>query len=213
MGIDIETKPRLIRLEPVSWETFLGLLRDLGDHRWRVTYDSGVLELMSPYREHEALKKLIARLIEALTLELDIDIKAGGSTTYKRPDLGKAAEPDECYYIASEPLIRGNREADLSREPPPDLVVEVDIGASSSRRMRIYSAMGVPEVWRHDGERLTAYRLREDGTYRRVKRSVVLPKMPIEEASRLLARWDEESDTAIVRAFLDLFRGRGTRRP
>jgi Uma2 family endonuclease len=207
----IDTPSPRIVLEGIGWQTFEALLRDLGDHHWRVTFDEGVLEFMSPHRPHERLKTLLARFIEALTLELGIEQQAGGSTTYKREDLGTGVEPDECYYIASEAAVRGRPEADLGREPPPDLVVEVDIGASSARRMKIYAAMGVPEVWRHDGTRLTIYRLAAEGDYREVAASVALPPMPVAEAERLLVERERLSDTAIVRAFLEHVRAEGRR--
>lgn len=214
MSVLIFREVPLAILEKVSWKTFLALLDELGPHRGRLTYDRGVLEIMSPYREHERIKKLLARLIEALTLELGIDMQAGGSTTYLRPDLQKAVEPDECYYIAGESSVRGNPHADLTREPPPDLVVEVDIHARSSRRVKIYALMGVPEVWRHNGKKLLVRRLTKGGVYEEVRESVALPGFPIAEANRLIALREAMSDTQIVRAFLEAVRGkrRGRRR-
>lgn len=208
MSIAVDESPLRVRLENIGWETFEALLRDLGDHRWRVTYDEGVLEFMSPYREHELLKTLIGRFIEALTLELGIPLRGGGSTTFKRRDLLKGVEPDECYYIASELAVRANPDADLTREPPPDLVVEVDVASSSARRLNVYAAMGVPEawVWRHEGERLTILRLRSDATYEEAPASAVLPQFPVDEATRLLARRHAVDDTALVRAFVERVR-------
>ena len=42
-------------------------------------------------------------------------------TTFRREDLEKGLEPDQCYYITNEPKIRGKLELDLSVDPPPDL--------------------------------------------------------------------------------------------
>ena len=44
--------------------------------------------------------------------------------------------------------VRGLKRIDLRRDPPPDLVIEVDVTHSSVPRMPIYAALGVPEVWR-----------------------------------------------------------------
>jgi hypothetical protein len=37
----------------------------------------------------------------------------------------------------------------LTVDPPPDLVIEVDITRSSLDKLPIYAALGVPEVWRY----------------------------------------------------------------
>ena len=60
-------------------------------------------------------KKLLGRLIETLSFELDVDIRSGGSTTFKREDLDRGLEPDECYWFRNEPQIRGKWELDLQR--------------------------------------------------------------------------------------------------
>src|SRR5262245_50322687 len=87
----------------VSWRLYETLLDQLGDHAPRMTYDRGNLELMSPSPSHESFKKLLGRLIETLTCELGIAIRSGGSTTFKRKDLLRGLEPDECYWVAHEP--------------------------------------------------------------------------------------------------------------
>jgi Uma2 family endonuclease len=43
---------------------------------------------------------------------------------------------------------------DLTNDPPSDLVIEVEITSSATQKLKLFAAMGVPEVWRHDGERL-----------------------------------------------------------
>ena len=96
----------------------------------------------------------LGRIIDILAEELEIPYDAGGSTTHKREDLAKGLEPDQCYYIRNEPLIRGRMELDLTHDPPPDLAIEIDISRSSVTRLGIYAALGVPEVWRYDGEAL-----------------------------------------------------------
>ena len=119
-----------------------------------MTYDRGDLELMSPRRQHEELGRFIGRLVETFTEVRDIDIRSVASTTFRRSDLTQAFEADESYYIANVDAIRRKPEVDLSIDPPPDLVIEVEITKSAIDKMPLFAAMGVSEVWRHDGERL-----------------------------------------------------------
>jgi Uma2 family endonuclease len=84
-----------------------------------------------------------------------------GSTTLKRPDLQKGVEPDNCYYIQNQPLVAGKK-VDLSQDPPPDLIVEVDITHTDINKLDLYASMGVPEFWRYNGEILRIYQLQTD---------------------------------------------------
>ncbi|HWE40584.1 MAG TPA: Uma2 family endonuclease [Isosphaeraceae bacterium] len=130
-------------LRGVNWKVYNAILGALGDRPIRLTYDRGNLELMSPSHAHESGGYLLGRMIEILSLELDIPIKGGGSTTFRREDLDRGLEPDECYWIANQPRIAGEREIDLAIEPPPDLAIKVDITSSSLDRQGIYTALGV----------------------------------------------------------------------
>jgi Uma2 family endonuclease len=115
------TAENRLLMHGVRWQTYEMLVADLGESHIRLTYDKGELELMSPSREHESYKCLIGRMIESLTEELDIEIDSGGSTTFKREDLDRGLEPDACFWIDKELLIRGKMEIDLALDPPPDL--------------------------------------------------------------------------------------------
>lgn len=77
-------------------------------------------------------------------------VKTLGSTTRDREDLDRGAEPDNGYYIQSQPLVAG-RAIDLEVAPPPDLVLEVDINHTDIDKNALYAAIGVPEFWRFKG--------------------------------------------------------------
>ena len=87
-------------------------------------------------------------MLETLTEELNLPVKSFGATTLNRADLEHGAEPDSCYYIQHVHQIEG-RHVDLATDPPPDLIIEIDISSPSSRRIDIYKQLGVPEVWRY----------------------------------------------------------------
>ena len=167
-------------LRGVSWQTFKALLADIGEDRaCRLAYDQGILEIMVPYEEHEEPKVLIADLVTALADELNIEIRQLGSLTLEREDLSCAVEPDTCFYIQNELLVRGKK-IDLKTDPPPDLVVEVDYTSRSLNKFEIYASLGVPEFWRYEKRRLYVYQLL-GGKYDLYDKSLAFPFLPIAE--------------------------------
>ena len=117
----------------------------------RLTYDRGELELMTVSHRHENHKHLLGVLLMVVAEELGIENHAAGSMTFKREDLDRGLEPDECYWIEHEPQMRSKEDYDQQNDPPPDLVLEVEVSCSVLDRLGIYAALKVPEVWRWDG--------------------------------------------------------------
>ncbi len=191
---------RRIYLTNIRWPTYLALLADLGEHRGRLTYDQGRLEIVSPSKKHEHLKKLVGRLIEAFSEELEIKIQSVSSTTLNREDLQKGVEADECYYVQNEAAVRNEEEIDLTRDPPPDLAVEVEVSRRLIPRAPIYAAMGIPEIWRYDGDRLRVSHLQQ-GEYVEAEQSTVFPMLPLAELARHLAQRKQIDETQLVRSF------------
>lgn len=139
-----EAETRIV-LAPVSWSLYQQILRELGDNRGkRLAYDDGRLEIMSPSVLHADVTKTISRLIEAYADAVGIDIDGYGSMTMDREALKKGMEPDECYYVQNFPAIADKRGVDLTTDPPPDVVIEVDISRSRLPKQPIYAALGVP---------------------------------------------------------------------
>lgn len=188
-------------LRDADWQTYQRLLDALGDRPVRVTYDRGVLEIMTLSLGHERYSRLLGRLVETLTEELELAIQNAGSTTFNREDLDRGLEPDQCFYIENEPLVRDKEEIDLSVDPPPDLALEIDMSRSSLNRLGIYAALRVPEVWRFDGETILAYLLDDSGVYRASAVSGIFPFLPLQELVRFLKMRTEMDDNSIVRAF------------
>lgn len=179
----------------IGWRGYQTLLEVMGSRPIRLTYDRGDLELMSPLPRHERFKQLLGRMIEAITEELGIRMIAAGSTTFNREDSDRGLEPDQCYYFANTERIRDQDRIDLSVDPPPDLAVEIDITSHSLDRLKIYAVLGVPEVWRFDGEVLEVLLLQSDGTYRPSETSAALPFLPMHEVARRLLSYDRSDDT------------------
>ena len=143
---------------------------------------------------------LVGRLVETYTEVLGIEIQSVASTTFKRKDLQKAFEADESYYIEHAEQIRPKEELDLTIDPPPDLVIEIEITSSAIRKLKLFAAMGVPEVWRHDGERLQMYVL-SDGQYVSIDSSNGVPGLTAAMIDSILEKRFEFGETALVREF------------
>src|SRR5947209_4892063 len=156
----------------VSWQAYV-TAADALPHpgNVRMTYDRGRLEFMVVSPEHERLKSLLRRLIEALAEEMDLPMAGYGSMTSRSEEQQRALEPDECYYFANLARLRGVQRLDLRIHPPPDLAVEIEVSRSALDRMAIYAALGVPEVWRFDGTTLHFHRLGAGPQYAGVDRS------------------------------------------
>jgi len=197
------TPENRVILKGVSWSTFKALLADVGDDRaWRIAYDEGVLEIRMPLEEHEEPKRLIESFVEAIVDELEIELRSLGSLTLEREDLTRAVEPDSCFYIQNESLVRG-RNINLPNDPPPDLAIESDYTNSSVNKFTIYAAIGVPEIWRYRRESLQVYHL-VDGKYEVCDRSLAFPFLPVAEIPGFI----EQSRTIGQRAAVRLFRER-----
>ncbi|MEZ2234074.1 Uma2 family endonuclease [Microcoleus sp.] len=197
------TPENRVVLKGVSWSTFKALLADVGDDRaWRIAYDRGVLEIRMPLEEHEEPKRLIESFVEAIVDELEIELRSLGSLTIEREDLTRAVEPDSCFYIQNEYLVRG-RNINLPNDPPPDLAIESDYTNSSVNKDAIYAALGVPELWRYRRQSLQVYQLVE-GKYQNCDRSFAFPFLPVAEIPVFI----EQSRTIGQRAAVRLFRQR-----
>jgi Uma2 family endonuclease len=129
-----------VTLQGITWQTYQSLVQDLESQpAKRLTYDNGMLEIFMPLPPHETYKRLLGRLVEIVTEELDLEIRSLSASTWSRKDLLKGVEADECYYIQNEAAVRGKMEIDLSMDPPPDLAIEIDISSPSLPRLPIYA--------------------------------------------------------------------------
>lgn len=197
----IQPPPNAVLLKNISWHTYENLLKELEQQPGlRLTYDRGLLEIMTPLDPHEKYKELLGNFVEALTDELDIDICSLGSRTCNRADLERGLEPDKCYYIQNEELVWNKEQINLNEDPPPDLALEVDVTSSSLNRLEIYAALGVPEVWRYDGTRVIIYQL-EDRQYQECHASSLFPFLSKTDILRFLELRKNTKEKALLRLF------------
>lgn len=185
-----------VLLRGLSWEAYLQILDALPQSRGaRLTYDDGALEITVPLEEHEFSGRLIECFIRTLVELMGLRIKTMGSTTMNYPRLKKGAEPDNAYYIQNQPLVKG-RNVDFSQDPPPDLVVEIDITHTDIAKNQFYASLGVPEFWRFNGQVWRIYLL-QAGAYEEVEVSPTFPQVSKAQLYGFLAQAKEDEIEAV----------------
>ena len=173
-------------LSSISWHTYQQLAADLGEQPVRLAYDQGTLEIMTPSFEHEHLNRLLADIVQAIAFGKDLPIEQAGSTDFQREDVERGFQPDSCFYLGDNVrVIHGKQRLDVSRDPPPDLVVEVDVTNRSLNKLPLYAAIGVPEVWRFDSAHIILYRL-SGAAYQEVSTSAVLEGVTADDLLRFV---------------------------
>jgi Uma2 family endonuclease len=186
--VAVEPESRFL-LEDVPWWTYVALRDALEDSAVRMTYLEGKLELMSPSQDHEEDKSLIGRLLEAWAEEMDVDLRAFGSTTYRREARRRGLEADECYSLGPK-----------AKDAMPHIAIEVIVSSPLIDKLEVYAGLGVQEVWvwRHATRRLVVHRL-SGGSYTQHDRSELLPDLDL----ALLASFVRpgESHTALVKQY------------
>jgi Uma2 family endonuclease len=193
-------------LGDVPWVEYEQLLADLGDgYAARVSYDQGRLEITAPSAKHEKYKELILRLADTAADELGCDLESFGSTTFKQEQIAKGAEPDTCFYVQHAASVTAKDRIDLSTDPPPDVVVEIDVAHDSRSKLAIYASLRVPELWVHDERRLRIHHLTEQG-YVEAPASLAFPPLNGGVLSRFLEQTKTKPQSAVLRSFREWLR-------
>jgi Uma2 family endonuclease len=199
MATVVSLPEQKVILSNVSWETYHRLLVEHDEQgNTRFNYDRGVLEIMVLSAEHERLKHTLATLVELLAGELGIDVDGVGSTTFRREDLARGFEADAAFYAQNAAAVADKTRIDLTEDPPPDLVIEIDVTSPSLDKFPIFATLGVPEVWRCEGARVTIFKL-EAGQYVESNTSLMLVGVTSDGLSQLLEASQEMKRTAWLR--------------
>ena len=199
----LEVLPRgsAIQLFNVSWDDYEKILEELDERtNLRVTYDQGYLHIMTISAEHDGFTRLFGYLILVLAEELNFKYLSRGSTTLRKKGSGSGAEGDDCFYFSNLSSIAGKNRLDLSSDPPPDLVIEVDITHPSTDKFPIYSRLGVPEIWWFDGKVAKFYVL-NNKNYEEVSSSRKFPFLSASVLPAFLLQGKDSDITDMVREF------------
>jgi Uma2 family endonuclease len=196
--------PNSVVFRDVSWRFYKAMLREFDERPSRINYDRGTLEVMSPSFEHECVKSVVGMLIPLLAVARKVKVRHGGSSTLDRRSKKKGLEADQCYWVANEPAMRGVKRPDLKTDPPPDLVIEIDVMHAVVDREKIYAALGVPEMWvlrRRNGDAgpatLAGHAL-DQGEWRPIGHSRSFPFLRVADLNPFVARIGVDDDTSIL---------------
>lgn len=193
--------------EALTWQQYQQVLAQLGDRRSsRLTYVHGLLEIRMPSRLHEILNRLLSKIIFTLAEEAGYDPEDWGSTTWNDPALDQGVEPDSCFYIANADRVRKTSDWKIPPDIPPDLVIEVDISSSSRRRLPIYAAMGVPEIWLYEQGRFQILALTGQN-YEIEEYSLAFPSLKPEQVMIWIEQRQSQGDGAVIRSVRQFCRG------
>ena len=210
MAIVIQPVAQPVLMDGVSWETYEALLADGGDRRQtRMAYDQGVLEIVTPSFEHEIFRDVVSGVAEEILNARGLDYVRSGSVTLKQEELARGFEADASFYVTHVSRVRGLSRIDLHSDPPPDLVIEVDVSRSSLDKLPIYAALGVPEVWRCRSGSVHVYRL-VGSSYVETDQSEVLPGLTSTQLTAFAQEGLWESRQAWRRRIQDWARQAGT---
>lgn len=189
----------------VTWDEYEELLEQVGEARWlRLSYNDGTLKAMSTSAEHEKYAEFIKRLVSTLSLRLRINVLFTGSATMRKKKKTKGNEPDASFYVQTATVIGSRLDLDFEVDPPPDIVVEVDIYHDSTDNDPIYAALGVSEIWRYDGWEATILHLRghlQGNGYVEAEASNSLPMITSAILTEYLTRMRQEGEFAAIIAF------------
>jgi Uma2 family endonuclease len=185
----------------VSWNDYEELLEAVGEASGlRISFDAGRLQIMTLSQRHEKYSTLIERMVDRLSLFLRVKVLFYGSATMRKREKQKGVEPDACFYVQNASLVGTKDEIDFNTDPPPDVVVEIDLHHDSISKFPIYAALGVPEFWRYDGNALTIYHLIEE-QYQPSEASQSLPLLTSSILTEFLGRTPKEDQYDILLAF------------
>ena len=176
-----------LTLYEIRWEEYEQLLDQVGDSsHFRISYDNGRLEVLTPSYKHEKYKSLLHDLVLILSDELDQEVLSCGSVTVKIQRTRKGVEADDSFYIQHASQIGDRDDLDFNSDPPPDLAIEIDLTRDSAAKLDIYAALGVPEVWRYDGSRFSIWKLANQA-YTLASSSLAFPFLTAENLAEFVA--------------------------
>ena len=169
---------RLVTLPNITWEQFKAIEAQLQNNRGvRLTYLSGVMEIMSPIGgRHERVKRTLGLLLEAYMREKGIRFYASGGFTLEQEGYASGT-PDESYCIGTDKEI-------------PDIVIEIIITSGTINRKELYKLNRVPEVWFWRSNQLRLFHLQGED-YQEVNRSDFFPELDKALLLRYIAHPDQ----------------------
>ncbi|MBD2472302.1 Uma2 family endonuclease [Nostoc sp. FACHB-145] len=140
-----------------SWQEYQHLCNQRGDGSIpRIKYCNGEVLLMSPLPVHGRDANLLADVVKTLLDHDGREYDAFTPVTMSLPE-ESGIEPDYCFYIDNWQAVSGKERIDWQHDPPPDLVIEIDVTSYSN--VQDYLPYRVPEVWLFRNQQLLIHQL------------------------------------------------------
>ncbi len=157
---------------PATWKEYQQIRQQRGDGSIpRIKYRRGEVLLMSPMAAHGRDASLLADVAKALLDHEGREYDSFTPVTMELPE-ESGIEPDYCFYVDNWQAISGKQRINWQEDPPPDLVIEVDV--TSYTDVADYLPYQVPEVWLWKKQVLKIYRV-QNGEYVLQDRSMFSP--------------------------------------
>lgn len=192
----IQLPPGSVVRLPATWQEYQSLCDQRGDGSIpRLKYRDGEVLLMSPLPVHGRDANLLADIVKTLLDHDGREYDAFTPVTMTLPE-ESGIEPDYCFYIDNWPAVSGKKRIDWRQDPPPDLVIEIDVTSYSD--VRDYLPYRVPEVWLLRKQQLLIYLL-QDTDYILQDKSIYFPEIKLQEviAQCIKAAYERNSSAAI----------------
>lgn len=193
--------PHSVVFREASWDLYREILRNYDEQPSRINYNRGTLEIMTLSIEHERFKMVVGSMLSLIVLTFRLRMTNGGSSTLRRLSKKKGLEADQCYWIANEAIMRTKKRIDLRTDPPPDLVIEIDVMHSVVNREKIYAALGVPEMWVLSRDASLAGFALAGRAWQPIERSVSFPFLRVADLNPFVARIGVDDDTSVLADF------------
>ncbi len=175
----IQLPPGAVVRLPATWQQYQTLCQQRDDRSIpRIKYRSGEVLLMSPLPVHGRDAHLIANIITTLLDRDGREYDAFTPVTMELPE-ESGIEPDYCFYIDNWEAVSGKERIDWRNEPPPDLVLEIDVTSYSN--INDYLPYRVPEVWLFRKKQLLIYQLQAT-KYVLQEKSTYFPDIQLQDA-------------------------------
>ena len=185
-----------------TWNDYETLIKEVGEaSHLRISYTQGNLKIMTLSTLHEFYSALVQTLLTHLSFRRKTKILYYKSATMKVTKELKGVEPDGCFYVQTADKLPNKLRIDFSKDPMPDIILEVDIYHDSKSKFEIYSAFGIKEIWRYDGKKFEIYELKKNKQYKEIKQSKSLPILTAKVLTDFLNQSDEKDQYEILLSF------------
>lgn len=181
-----------------TWADYEALLQLRADQAaLKVTFSAAKQEIriMAPLPGHGKRSDTLADLVKCLLRYQNQDWESFDPITLKQFQQ-KGVEPDRCFYIQNRQAVLGKDRIDLEQDPPPDLVLEIDL--TSLTQIEDYEDIRAPEVWIYREQVLYIY-VFDDTRYSEQEKSSLFPDVPVKQVipEYVERAWREGSSVAL----------------